>query len=67
MARLDPAFLPEAATTSRELALHFLTSKEGNVMCGYHFFKNKGSFIRDGWGKPGMKVRGVLSRMVNLR
>ena len=59
MARLDPAFLPEAATTSRKLALHFLKSKEGNVMCGYHSFKNKASYIRDGWGKPGMKVRGV--------
>jgi hypothetical protein len=59
MARLDPAFLPEAATTSQELALHFLTSKEGNVICGYHSFKNKASCIRDGWGKPDMKVRGV--------
>ena len=62
MARLDPEFLPEAATTSRKLALHFLTSREGNIMCGYHAFKNKASFIRDGWGKPGMKVRGVPGR-----
>jgi hypothetical protein len=59
MARLDPTFLPEAATTSAELALHFLTSNEGNVMCGYHSFKNKASYARDGWGKPSMKVRGV--------
>ena len=59
MARLDPTFLPEAATTSRDLALYFLTSKEGNIMCGYHSFKNKASYVRDGWGKPGMKVRGV--------
>lgn len=59
MAQLDPVFLPEAAMTSQKLALHFLTSKEGNVLCGYHSFKNKASFIRDGWGKPDMKVRGV--------
>ena len=57
MARLDPEFLPEAATTSRDLALHFLTSREGNIMCGYHSFKNKATYIRDGWGKPKMKVR----------
>lgn len=59
MARSDPTFLPEAATTSQELALHFLRTNEGNIMCGYHSYKNKGSYIRDGWGKLGMKVRGT--------
>jgi hypothetical protein len=59
MARFDSEFLPEAATTSRKLALHFLTTREDNIMCGYHAFKNKSSGARDGWGKPGMKVRGV--------
>jgi hypothetical protein len=62
MARLDPEFLPEAATTSRELALHFLTSKDGNVLCGYHAFRNKAGYLRDGQGKPGMKVRGIPGR-----
>jgi hypothetical protein len=59
MARIDPTYLPEAATTSRTLAIHFLTSKDGNVQCGYHAYKNKTTLARDGWGREGMKIRGV--------
>jgi hypothetical protein len=59
MARTDPTYLPEAATTSRRLAIHFVTSKEGNIQCGYHAYKNKSTFMRDGWGKVGQQIRGV--------
>jgi hypothetical protein len=59
MARIDPTYLPEAASTSRKVAIHFLTSKDGNIQCGYHAFKNKAAFVRDGWGKEGMEIRGV--------
>ena len=59
MARTDPTYLPEAAGISQNLAIHFLTSTEGNIQCGYHAFKNKSTFARDGWGKNGMQIRGV--------
>ena len=59
MARLDPTYLPESATISRRLAIHFVTSKEGNIQCGYHAYKNKSTFMRDGWGKMGAQIRGV--------
>jgi hypothetical protein len=59
MARIDPTYLPEAANTSWRVAIHFLTSSDGNIQCGYHAFKNKSTFVRDGWGKEGMQVRGV--------
>jgi hypothetical protein len=59
MARVDPTYLPEAASTSRNVAIHFLTSSEGNLQCGYHAFQHKSTCMRDGWGKEGMRVRGV--------
>jgi hypothetical protein len=59
MARTDPTYLPEAASTSWRVAIHFLTSSDGNIQCGYHAFKNKSTLARDGWGKEGMQVRGV--------
>jgi hypothetical protein len=59
MARIDPTYLPEAASTSRKVAIHFLTSNDGNTQCGYHAFKNKSTFVRDGWGKEGIQIRGV--------
>jgi hypothetical protein len=59
MARVDPTYLPEAASTSRKVAVHFLTSSEGNLQCGYHAFKNKSTCMRDGWGKEGTRLRGV--------
>ena len=59
MARVDPTYLPEAATTSRTVTTHFLTSKDGNIQCGYHAYKNKTTLARDGWGREGMKIRGV--------
>jgi len=64
MARIDPVFLPAAAHTSRELGIHFLTTAKGNIQCGYHAFRNKGSYDRDGWGKPGAKVHGVPGRRI---
>lgn len=59
MVRIDPTYLPEAASTSQKLAIHFLTTGDGNIQCGYHAFKNKSTFARDGWGKEGMRIRGV--------
>jgi hypothetical protein len=59
MARIDPTYLPEAASTSRKVAIHFLSSGQGNIQCGYHAYKHKSTLARDGWGKEGMQIRGV--------
>jgi hypothetical protein len=59
MARVDPAYLPKAAMTSHALALQFVTSGKGNIQCGYHAYRNKSCYNRDGWGKPGSKIHGV--------
>jgi hypothetical protein len=69
MARVDPTYLPKAAMTSRALALHFITSGKGNIQCGYHSYRNKSCYNRDGWGKPGAKIHGVPGkrRVTNSR
>lgn len=34
-------FLPEAATTSREVSLHFLSATQDSVSCIYHWYSDK--------------------------
>jgi hypothetical protein len=50
MIRNNQSFLPEAVTTSCELALQVLETNHGNLICGYHQ-KAKGAVLVDGEGK----------------
>ena len=59
MARFDPTFLEQAASHSHEVALHFLVSDTGNSYCMVHNYKDKANHIRDGWGRPGAKVKNI--------
>lgn len=50
---------PEAAYTSRELALHCLTTAFDNTICLYHFYHDKTSSINDTNPPRAHKVTGV--------
>lgn len=45
--RMDSSFCPQAATTSRALAIHCLTTNRGNVICLYHHILDKGQRVSD--------------------
>ena len=59
MARFDPTFLEEAACHSRVVALHVLESETGNSYCMVHNIKDKANHARNGWGRPGAKVKNI--------
>lgn len=46
--RCVQSYLIEAATTNREMSLHCLTTREGNIMCRYHQGITKKSQAKDG-------------------
>lgn len=50
---------PESAYTSRELALHCLTTNCGNTLCLYHHYHDKLSIINDSNPPRAHKVTGV--------
>ena len=61
-ARLCPSFLPETGTESRALALHILTTGEGNKICVYHIFKDRNNNMRDGWGPTGGLIHTIPAK-----
>ncbi|KAG6809042.1 hypothetical protein H0H92_001828 [Tricholoma furcatifolium] len=62
--RENQSFMPIAATKTRKLALHVLTSNRGNVMCIYHHVVEKTGYLIDGEGD--YRLNGVpLPRNVN--
>ncbi len=51
---------PEAAYTSRALAIHCLTSSRGNTICVYHHYSGKDGHVNDNNpGDRGYKVTGI--------
>ncbi|KAG6807257.1 hypothetical protein H0H92_008222, partial [Tricholoma furcatifolium] len=60
----NQSFIPIAASKTRKLALHILTSNRGNVMCIYHHVVEKTGYLIDGEGD--YHLNGVpLPRNVN--
>lgn len=66
--RVVEEFCPEAASTTKALALHCLTSRYGNIVCLYHTSHDKSGKVNDTKPRRKHQVTGVpWERLINAK